>query len=110
MAIAEVAADDGDPLSARDRAIVELLYASGLRVSELAGCDIDDIDLAVGVVKVLGKGGKERVVPFGRPAAEALRQWAAYRPHVANDHSGAALFLGRRGRRRYVPLRAAAPL
>lgn len=99
MAIAEVAADDGDPLSARDRAIVELLYASGLRVSELAGSDIDDIDLAAGVVKVLGKGGKERVVPFGRPAAEALRRWAAYRPLVANDHSGAALFLGRRGRR-----------
>jgi len=99
MAVAEVAADDGDPISARDRAIVELLYASGLRVSELAGCDVDDIDHTVGVVRVLGKGGKERVVPFGRPAAEALREWAAYRPMLVNEHSGAALFLGRRGRR-----------
>ena len=99
MAVAEVAADDGDPISARDRAMVELLYASGLRVSELAGVDVDDVDFTVGVVRVLGKGGKERVVPFGLPAATALREWAAYRPRLATERSGAALFLGRRGRR-----------
>lgn len=99
MRVAQLAADDGDPISARDRAMLELLYASGLRVSELAGCDVDDVDLDAGVVRVLGKGGKERVVPFGRPAAEALAAWAAYRPTVATEQSGAALFLGRRGRR-----------
>lgn len=99
MYVAEVAADDGDPISARDRAMVELLYASGLRVSELAGCDVDDVDLASGVVRVMGKGGKERVVPFGRPARQALVAWAAYRPTLATPGSGAALFLGRRGRR-----------
>jgi integrase/recombinase XerC len=79
--------------------MVELLYASGLRVSELAGVDVDDVDFTVGVVRVLGKGGKERVVPFGLPAATALREWAAYRPLLATERSGAALFLGRRGRR-----------
>ena len=99
MAVAELAADDGDPISARDRAMVELLYASGLRVSELAGVDVADVDFTVGVVRVLGKGGKERVVPFGLPAARALREWAAYRPLLATERSGAALFLGRRGRR-----------
>jgi integrase/recombinase XerC len=99
MHVAAIAADDADPISARDRAMVELLYASGLRVSELAGCDVDDVDLATGVVRVMGKGGKERVVPFGRPAAEALRAWAAYRPTLAKPDSGAALFIGRRGRR-----------
>ena len=72
MQAAALAADDADPIAVRDRAMVELLYASGLRVSELAGCDMDDIDLSAGVVRVLGKGGKERVVPFGRPAGAAL--------------------------------------
>ncbi len=99
MHVAELAADDGDPISARDRAMVELLYASGLRVSELAGCDVDDLDLSARVVRVLGKGGKERVVPFGHPAARALQEWAAYRAHLVTDHTAGALFVGRRGRR-----------
>jgi integrase/recombinase XerC len=59
----------------RDRAFLELLYSSGLRVSELTGLDLDDLDLAEGLVRVLGKGRKERVVPVGAPAREALRRW-----------------------------------
>ncbi len=71
------AADGEEPLPRRDRALLELLYASGLRVSELVGLDWRDVDLAGRVVRVQGKGGKERMVPFGRPAAEALRAWLA---------------------------------
>lgn len=63
------------PLAERDRAMVELLYASGLRVGELVSLDWDDVDLGARVLRVLGKGGKERMVPFGPPAAEALRSW-----------------------------------
>ena len=59
----------------RDRAILELLYAAGLRVSELVGLDWREVDLSARVVRVMGKGSKERMVPFGRPAAEALRRW-----------------------------------
>jgi integrase/recombinase XerC len=68
-----VAADT--PLGLRDRAILELLYAAGLRVSELVGLDWQDIDLSARVLRVMGKGRKERMVPFGRPAQEALKQW-----------------------------------
>jgi integrase/recombinase XerC len=63
------------PLGLRDRAILELLYAAGLRVSELVGLDWQDIDLSARVLRVMGKGRKERMVPFGRPAQEALKQW-----------------------------------
>ncbi len=63
------------PMSRRDRAMLELLYASGLRVSELVGLDWCDLDLESRVVRVLGKGGKERMVPFGRQAARALGEW-----------------------------------
>jgi integrase/recombinase XerC len=97
--VAATRADDGDPVTARDRAMLELLYASGVRVGELVGCDVDDLDLATGVVRVLGKGGKERVVPFGVPAAAALRDWLHVRPQLVGPRSGAALFLGRRGGR-----------
>jgi integrase/recombinase XerC len=99
MQAAALAADDADPIAVRDRAMVELLYASGLRVSELAGCDMDDIDLSAGVVRVLGKGDKERVVPFGRPAGAALATWLVSRQALVTGASGAALFVGRRGRR-----------
>ncbi len=71
-----IEAPEGDePLVRRDRAILELLYAAGLRVSELVGLDWRQVDLSARVVRVMGKGSKERMVPFGRPAAEALRRW-----------------------------------
>lgn len=66
--------DDG-PLARRDRALIELLYATGLRVGELVSLDWPDLDLSAQVLRVLGKGGKERMVPFGKPAAQALRAW-----------------------------------
>ncbi|WP_425583947.1 tyrosine recombinase XerC [Terrabacter aeriphilus] len=97
--LATVRADDADPIHVRDRAMLELLYASGIRVGELAALDVDDLDLRQGVVRVLGKGAKERVVPFGAPARRAVEDWLAARPRVVGAHSGAALFLGRRGRR-----------
>lgn len=100
MDLAGVAADDADPVHQRNRAMVELLYASGMRVGELTGLDIDDVDLDAGTARVLGKGAKERIVPFGAPAAEALRAWLATgRPRLVTGSSGPALFLGRRGRR-----------
>ncbi|MER7071240.1 tyrosine recombinase XerC [Terrabacter sp. NPDC000476] len=97
--LATVRADDADPIHVRDRAMLELLYASGIRVGELASLDVDDLDLRQGVVRVLGKGAKERVVPFGVPAGRAVEDWLAVRPRVVGAQSGAALFLGRRGRR-----------
>jgi integrase/recombinase XerC len=98
--LAAVAADDGDPVRQRDRAILELLYASGIRVGELTGLDVDDADLSANVVRVLGKGAKERTVPFGAPAARALQTWLQQgRPRLVTTQSGPALFLGRRGRR-----------
>lgn len=66
------AAEDGDPLALRDHAILELVYGSGIRVSELCGLDIDDLDLERGTARVLGKGDKERVVPYGAPARDAI--------------------------------------
>ncbi|WP_238154552.1 tyrosine recombinase XerC [Ornithinimicrobium sufpigmenti] len=100
MDLAGVAADDDDPVHQRNRAMLELLYASGMRVGELTGLDVDDVDLQAGTARVLGKGAKERIVPFGAPAADALQVWlAAGRPRLATDASGPALFLGRRGRR-----------
>jgi integrase/recombinase XerC len=98
--LAEVAADDGDPVHQRDRAILELLYASGIRVGELTGLDVDDADLSSNIVRVMGKGAKERTVPFGTPAARALHSWLEQgRPRLVTARSGPALFLGRRGRR-----------
>ncbi|RWZ61155.1 tyrosine recombinase XerC [Labedella populi] len=101
-------ADGGDPLARRDSAVVELLYASGLRVSELCGLDVDHIDLDRLTARVLGKGAKERVVPFGAPARDAIVDYVtASRPILLAraDAAGtlrsveAALFLGARGRR-----------
>jgi integrase/recombinase XerC len=84
----------------RDFAIMELLYASGIRVSELCGLDVGDIDDGRRTVRVLGKGSRERVVPIGIPAATAVRRWQdAGRPLLATERSGAALYLGARGGR-----------
>ena len=98
--IAGVAADDGDPVHLRDRAALELLYATGVRVGELVALDVDDADFERRTIRVLGKGAKERVVPFGVPAARALQAWLTQgRPALAASSSGAALLLGRRGGR-----------
>jgi integrase/recombinase XerC len=118
--VAGVAADDQDALHLRDRAMLELLYASGIRVGELVGLDIDDVYFGSNVVRVMGKGAKERTVPFGGPAATALQGWlqlgrgqvvragggaagsgaAGSDPGVGrSEGSGPALFLGRRGGR-----------
>ncbi|QSB13510.1 tyrosine recombinase XerC [Natronosporangium hydrolyticum] len=87
-------------LALRDHAALELLYATGVRVSELCGVDLPDLDLTRGVVRVLGKGGRERAVPFGRPAAAAVRRWLADgRPLLSHSDSVAALLLGARGGR-----------
>ena len=87
-------------LAWRDCAIMELFYASGIRVSELCGLDVGDIDDGRRTVRVLGKGSRERVVPIGIPAAAAVRQWHdAGRPLLATERSGAALYLGARGGR-----------
>jgi integrase/recombinase XerC len=96
---AAVAADDGTPTAVRDRAMAELLYATGIRVSELCGLDIDDIDRGRWTLRVLGKGRKERVVPYGQPADVALGEWLDVRSGLLRTGSGAALFLGARGGR-----------
>ncbi|MDN4596458.1 tyrosine recombinase XerC [Leifsonia virtsii] len=93
-------AEDGEPGSLRDVALIEVLYAAGIRVSELTGLDVDDVDLDRLTVRVTGKGSKERVVPFGVPALRAIRRWiTAGRPLLATAASGPALFLGARGGR-----------
>lgn len=94
------AAQDGDPLALRNRAMVELLYATGVRVGELAGLDVDDLDPDRRTLRVLGKGNKERTVPYGLPAAVAVDDWLRRgRGKLAVPDSGPALFLGVRGRR-----------
>jgi integrase/recombinase XerC len=98
--VAAVAADDELPTGVRDVAILEVLYASGIRVSELCGLDVDDVDWARRVIRVLGKGAKERVVPLGIPAVTAIQRWLDDgRPALVGSASGPALFLGARGRR-----------
>lgn len=94
------AASDGGPAAIRDRALVELLYATGIRVGELTGLDIDDLNADRRTLTVIGKGNKERTVPYGLPAAEAVDDWLRRgRPALATADSGPALFLGLRGRR-----------
>ncbi len=93
-------ARDGDePLSARDRALLELLYATGLRVSELVGLDLPDVDLASRQVRTLGKGKKERIVPFGEKAAGAIREYLRERPQPTRRKDAEALFLNPGGGR-----------
>jgi integrase/recombinase XerC len=90
----------GHPIGLRDRVALELLYATGARVGELVGLDVDDVDLERRTVRLFGKGGKERIVPFGVPAGRAVEAWLSTgRPALAGPQSGAALLLGQRGRR-----------
>ncbi len=94
------AADDGSPTGGRDATILELLYATGIRVGELCGLDVDDLDRDRRVLRVLGKGRKERTVPYGVPAERAIESWlVAGRPALVVAGSGPALFLGARGAR-----------
>jgi integrase/recombinase XerC len=95
----EALGEEGSP-GLRDLAILELLYATGIRVGELTGLDIDDLDTGRRVVRVFGKGRKERSVPYGVPAADALTLWLERgRPAMVQPTSGAAVFLGARGGR-----------
>ena len=94
------AAEFDTPTSIRDVALVELLYATGARVSEICGLDLEDLDFHRNTIRVLGKGNKERMIPMGAPAVKALNSYINdARPQLANDKSGRALFLGARGRR-----------
>ncbi len=94
------APEEGTSVGLRDRALLELLYGSGLRVSELVGTDVDDVDLDEGAVRVLGKGGKEREVPLGRFGRDAVAAYLTHaRPVFASAASRGALFLNQRGGR-----------
>jgi integrase/recombinase XerC len=102
--------DTTNPLGRRDRAVLELFYASGLRLGELVGLDLDALDLPGRMVRVLGKGGKERVVPFTRSAAEALTAWLRDREAIAARALNAptrAPLPSRAGRRRFRGTEAA---
>jgi len=93
------APDPDTPQGVRDRAILEVLYAGGFRVSELVGLDLGDVDLAVGQARVMGKGRKERIVPIGQKAIEALARYLEVRPALLGKRSSFALFLNRFGTR-----------
>jgi integrase/recombinase XerC len=94
------ARETGGPVAARDIALLELLYSTGIRVSELCGLNVDDLDRQRSVVRVLGKGSKERTVPVGVPAVRAVEAWLAKaRPQLITGDSGQAMFLGERGKR-----------
>ena len=98
LASVQARADTGDAIAVRDLAIIELLYASALRVSELTGLAVRDVDLSRLTVRVLGKGAKERVVPFGVPAKVALERYLSTARHeLAGDTD--AVFVGARGGR-----------
>ncbi|MDQ4010677.1 MAG: tyrosine recombinase XerC [Actinomycetota bacterium] len=97
---AQRGAAEADPVALRDHAVVELLYATGIRVAELCGLDLGDLDEQRRLVRVFGKGAKERAVPYGLPAQRAVRRWIEQgRPALIQSHSAAALFLGARGGR-----------
>ncbi|HSW84727.1 MAG TPA: tyrosine recombinase XerC [Usitatibacter sp.] len=97
-AVRLVAIDDDSDMGMRDHAIFELAYSSGLRVSELAGLDMEALDASTGEVRVTGKGSKTRIVPVGEPALKALAAWGAIRARLARPGEK-ALFVGRSGRR-----------
>lgn len=97
---ADLGAAEGDPIALRDRLVVELLYSCGIRVAELCGLDVDDIDTDRRLLRVVGKGDRERAVPYGPPADRALRAWLdGGRPALATARSGPALLVGARGGR-----------
>jgi integrase/recombinase XerC len=98
QAVQLVTMEGDDALTLRDRALFELAYSSGLRVSELAGLDLESVDLATGEVRVWGKGSKERIVPVGAPALAALETWLHKRRAICVRDSS-ALFVSRSGRR-----------
>jgi integrase/recombinase XerC len=99
-AVVDAAAGAEEPIGLRDSVVLELLYASGIRVSELVGLDVDDVDRSRRLLRVLGKGRKERSVPYGVPAERSLDAWLTRgRPALATADSGPALLLGARGRR-----------
>ncbi|MGZ4548331.1 MAG: tyrosine recombinase XerC [Blastococcus sp.] len=99
-AVVESSAEASEPSGLRDAVVLELLYASGIRVSELVGLDVDDVDRGRRLLRVLGKGRKERSVPYGLPAEHAVDAWLTRgRPALATDRSGPALLLGARGGR-----------
>lgn len=96
----ELGAAEGDPIALRDRLVVELLYSCGIRVAELCGLDVDDVDTERRLLRVVGKGDRERAVPYGPPADRALRAWLdGGRPALATARSGPCLLLGARGGR-----------
>jgi integrase/recombinase XerC len=93
-------AEEETPLSKRDCAILEVLYASGARVSELCGLDLNDIDYGRNTIRVLGKGNKERTIPLGNPAMKALNDWIKNgRTEILTSPGDGAVFLGARGKR-----------
>jgi integrase/recombinase XerD len=93
-----------DPLGLRDRAMMELLYSSGLRVSELCDARLENIDLDSGFIRVTGKGNKTRLVPVGKPAASAIRSYLAReRPELVTKKTGAEIFLSIRGKKLTTP-------
>jgi len=97
--VAVLEAPGDSPAGLRDRAMLELLYSSGLRVSELCDLDLAHVDLRESLVRVMGKGRKERLVPIGGPARQALERWIAVRPSLLPRGRSEALFVGVRGRR-----------
>ena len=93
-------ATDDNPAAIRDRLVFELLYATGARVSEIAGLNLDDLDYSRNLLRVIGKGNKQRMVPFGQPAREALDQWLKTgRPQMVSEASREALLLNFKGGR-----------
>ncbi len=96
----DAGAKANEPVMIRDLFIVELLYATGMRVSELVGLNLGDIDQTRSLVKVMGKGSKERMIPYGQPAREAFERWMSFgRPGLAKVDSPTALLLNTRGGR-----------
>ncbi|MEY2672649.1 MAG: hypothetical protein RL228_217 [Actinomycetota bacterium] len=97
--VASISSDDDNPVGIRNLAILELLYATGIRVSELVGLDLIDINFADNTIRVTGKGNKQRTVPFGIPARDALERWLQVgRPEMLKENTN-AVFLGIRGKR-----------